>query len=95
MEESRTACGIIGSPRFSSPRFVRSSKAGEISIEGVVVAVGSYSVEVMVVAFVHVEVVDGWTCFDTSCGRLRYDRQGGDGTGDGGGGGGGGRLSGA
>ena len=43
----------------------------------------------MVVAFVHVEVVDGWTCFDTSCDRLRRDRQSGDGTGDGGGGGGG------
>ena len=33
--ERGTACGIIGSSRSSSPRFVRSSKGGEISIDGV------------------------------------------------------------
>ena len=85
--ESGTACGIIGTRCFLSPRFVRPSEAGEILIEGVVVAVGSYSVEVMVVVFVHVDVVDGRTCFDTSCGCLRRDQRGGDGTGDNGGGG--------
>ena len=33
--ERGTACGTIGSPRSSSPRFVWSSKLGEILMDGV------------------------------------------------------------